>query len=381
MSRHVVSILLLLVGFVRCARGAEEGELQIADGRLQRGGAEVRAVGVNYFDCFLRTLTRGETTSYEEGFAVLAEYEIPFARFCATGYWPSELKLFQADRAEYFRRMDLVVRSAEKHGIGLIPSLFWWLACVPDLVKEPVSAWGDPSSKTHEFMREYVQAVVSRYAASPAIWAWEFGNEYSLVGDLPNAMANLPAVQTELGTRATRTARDALTYDQIAVAFREFGREVRKYDPVRPITTGDAILRTTGWHNRAEHNWKKDSAEESEEMLKLMNPEPVGLISIHCYGEDLMRIGEAARAAASLGKSLFLGEFQVKELDSPEARVRFEKVLAELEAHKVALAAIWVFDFAGQEGEFNIRRGNGREWELEMIREANRRIRAEAERR
>jgi hypothetical protein len=34
--------------------------------------------------------------------------------------------------------------------------------------------WGNPESKVHEWMREYVREVVTRYRNSPAIWAWRF---------------------------------------------------------------------------------------------------------------------------------------------------------------------------------------------------------------
>ena len=34
-------------------------------------------------------------------------------------------------------------------------------------------------------MRRYTEEVVRRYKDSPAIWGWEFGNEYNLAADLP----------------------------------------------------------------------------------------------------------------------------------------------------------------------------------------------------
>ena len=118
-----------------------------------RSGKPYRGIGINYFDCFLRTLKKGDDTSYDAGFATLAAKGIPFARFCATGFWPSDMKLYQTNRAEYFRRLDGVVKSAEKHGIGLVPSLFWFFACVPDLVGEPMDQWANPQSKTQAWMR------------------------------------------------------------------------------------------------------------------------------------------------------------------------------------------------------------------------------------
>src|SRR5947209_7332133 len=119
-----------------------------ADGRLIRDSRPIHAVGVNYFDAFLRTLHRADDTSYDAGFAALGELKIPFARVAACGYWPSEMKLYQSDKAEYFRRLDGVVRSAEKHDVGLILSLFWCWSTIPDLAGEPCDQWGNPDSRT-----------------------------------------------------------------------------------------------------------------------------------------------------------------------------------------------------------------------------------------
>jgi hypothetical protein len=151
-----------------------------------KDGRPYRGIGVNYFDCFLRTWKNGDDTSYDAGFAVLAAKGIPFARFCATGFWPRDMQLYREDRAEYFRRLDGVVNSARKHGIGLVPSLFWYYACVPDLVGEPMDQWANPRSKTRAWMRDYVREVAARYRDDPAIWAWELGNEFSLRASLPN---------------------------------------------------------------------------------------------------------------------------------------------------------------------------------------------------
>jgi hypothetical protein len=91
---------------------------------------------------------------------------------CGTGFWPSELKLYVTNRTEYFRRFDKVVHSAEKHGVGLIPSLFWYYACVPNLVGKPCDQWGNPQSRTHAFMREYVREVspVTRIRRPSRAW-------------------------------------------------------------------------------------------------------------------------------------------------------------------------------------------------------------------
>jgi hypothetical protein len=84
------------------------------------------------------------------------------------------------------------VHAAEESNVGLIADLFWKSYAVPDLVGEPRGQWGNAQSKTRQFMRTYIREVVSRYVNSPAIWGWEFGNEYNLSLDSPDAWRNLP---------------------------------------------------------------------------------------------------------------------------------------------------------------------------------------------
>ena len=70
---------------------------------------------------------------------------------------------------------------------------------MPDLVGEPRNQWGNPQSKTRQFMRTYIREVVSRYVNSPAIWGWEFGNEYNLSLDTPDALAESASGQSSPG--------------------------------------------------------------------------------------------------------------------------------------------------------------------------------------
>ena len=142
------------------------------EGILLKDGQPYRGIGINYFNAFLRRLKDPGDTSYREGFQALAGKEVPFARFAACGFWPVEWKLYLEDKEAHLRLLDDVVKAAEEAEIGLIPSLFWFDACVPDIVGEPRSAWGDPESKTIAFMQQYVADVVPRYLGSPAIWAW-----------------------------------------------------------------------------------------------------------------------------------------------------------------------------------------------------------------
>ena len=347
------------------------------DGALLKDGVPYRGIGVNYFDAFARTLKNPQDSSYDTGFRVLAENGIPFARFMGTGFWPAEMKLYLENRAKYFELLDGVVRAAEKHGIGLIPSLFWYMPTVPDLVGESCDQWGNPASKTHEFMRTYTCEVVTRYVDSPTIWGWEFGNEYNLAADLPNAKEHLPGIVPQLGTPSIRSDRDILTHAMVRTAFREFAREVRKHDRRRMICTGNSIPRPSAWHQMHEGTWTKDAPEQFAEMLAADNPDPADTLSIHLYEAARDCLAGAIRTAGKCNKPLFVGEFGI-EGKGPETAEQFQALLSLIENMKVPLAALWVFDYQGQTA-WNVTAGNDRGYQLKAISEANKRLQHRAD--
>jgi sugar phosphate isomerase/epimerase len=345
-------------------------------GTVERAGRPYRGIGVNYFDCFLRTLKDGTDTSYAAGFAALAARDIPFARFCATGFWPKDLDLYRRDRAEYFRRLDGVVQAAERHGVGLVPSLFWHLPGVPDLVGEPMDQWGERRSRTHAWMRQYVAEVVGRYRTSPAIWAWELGNEFNLAIDLPGGATHRPKMVPALGTPATRSERDELRLEHLEVAAAEFGRAVRALDPVRLISAGHSFPRPSAWHLHAQRSWKKDDENQLTEMLARQNPAPIELLSVHVYRDDsLGRMDWLVGAARRLGRPLFIGEFGVpaEKLSPEEQRREFTALLAKVRQSGAPLAALWVYDYSRQT-EWNVTATNARAWQLEAVAAANREL-------
>ena len=366
------SVVMLFVS-VACLCGGNFGLEADSDGRLVKDGKPFRAIGVNYFSCFYRTLGNATDTSYDKGFEVLSREGIPFVRFAATGFWPKDMALYRTDREEYFRRLDAVVASAEKHGIGLIPSLFWNYSCVPDLVGEPMDQWGNPQSKVHDWMRRYTREIVERYRHSSAIWAWEMGNEFALQGCLPNAAVHRAPIWPDLETASTRSQRDDLTFDMLRTAYTEFAKVVRELDPKRLISTGDSSPRPAAWHLEKDGTWTPDDESQFRHMLQSLNPDPVDLISIHSYGEDFERIGWSVRAAAMIGKPLFIGEFGVPGT-GPDVEGEFRRMLKIIEDSLVPLAAVWVFDLPSQDADYNIIADNSRSYQLREVAEANARV-------
>lgn len=340
------------------------------NGGVRLHGAPYRGVGVNYFDVFLRQLQARDDRRVDDGFRTLAGLGIPFARFCATGFWPKDVGLLEREPAEYFDRLDAVVAAAERHGLGLVPSLFWNFSTLPDLVGEPMDQWGNPDSRTHARMREYTRAVVTRLRGSRAVWAWELGNEYSLQASLPNAAEHRAQIVPALGTPASRSARDDLTFPMVRTAFAAFGRAVREHDPHRLVFTGDSFPRLSAWHQEKENSWKHDSPEQFREMLERANPAPIDGISLHAYEDDDQRLPGALEVSRRLNKPLFVGEFGAQH-DTPGQRAKFERLFTAITTSGVPLAAVWVYDYARQP-DFNLVPGSPRAYQLERIGEWNR---------
>ncbi len=389
-----IGLSLCLAGIVWGGLGARADEPAVISlgegGVILRDGQPYRGVGINYFNAFSRMLDDPEDTSSLEGIKTLARYKVPFARVQFAGYYPKDWKIYQEDKELWFELMDKLVRTAEEAGVGLIPSVFFAYTYVPDLIGEPRSAWGDTSSKTHAFMRQYVEEVVTRYRDSKAIWAWEFSNEFNLDVDLPNAAQHRPPILPHWGTPTERSEADDLTYDMMMTAFRAFGEEVRKHDPVRLITHGASLPRPAAEHLRTEGRWVHDTPEQFRQNLIATSPDPLDLVSIHMYPFDHERFGRkdvpyaellrhCMEACAEAGKALFLGEFGSSDdmEGGPEkAKAEFYDQLAAIEETGVPLSALWVFDLENQTGTCNIRPDNSRSYQLEALTEVNARLQA-----
>ena len=374
-------LLLVLICWIvprGSAAEAERGLTSGPKGELLLNGKAFRGIGVNYYDAFVRLLGNGKLADLEAGFRVLASNQIPFIRFSAGGYWPVDWRLYQTNRQEYFGRLDSVVKLAERSGIGLIPSLFWHQPTISDLVGEPVDQWGNPASKTHAFMRAYTSEVVTRYRDSSAIWAWEFGNEFNLPADLPNAADHRAPVHPTLGTAASRSARDDLTHTDVRIALAEFAREVRRHDPHRLILSGNSFPRDSAWHQEQEKNWRTDSPKQWAEMLAKDNPAPIQSLSGRLYSTNhLERLDAALVESRNSGRPLVIGEFGVPGPVTEETRQQFRARLAALDTNGVPLAALWVFDFDHQARDWNVTAQNARSEQLRLIVEMNSKWRQE----
>jgi hypothetical protein len=386
LSSAFLASLSMVWTFVAFGAGSTSPSAPVAGGRLlglwQTNGVlfkeaqPYRGVGANYFDLFLRVLHEPTNHTSLDGLGRLGRAGIPFVRF-AVAYADTHWRIFLDQPEEFFRRLDLVVQAAERAKVGLIPSFFWSFMALPDLVHEPRDQWGNPDSKSSALMRHIVSAIVERYKSSPALWAWEFGNEANLDADLPNAAQFRKPGGTE---------RDDLTSKVMVVMLREFAKEIRRHDSRRLIIAGHSHPRASAWHNSAEKSWRADSKEQTLEILRRDNPAPLDTIAIHLYADQPVQKETAAwaqdhaeylRAVRQLSQEMkrpvFVGEFGLASNgEVRDTRAAFERLLADLDQGQVDLAAFWVFDLPSQSRDWSVTFENTRAFMIQLTAEANR---------
>ncbi|MBE6872167.1 MAG: glycoside hydrolase family 5 protein [Ruminococcaceae bacterium] len=362
--------------------------LYYEDGVVKHEGAEFRGAGFNCYDAFAGLIDNPDDEGYFYNFKMLAEYDVPYIRLNFGAYWPNQYELYDKDPEEFFRRMDKVVRCAEAFDIGLICSMFWYDTGLTDYCDEPRNTgWGDENSKTREFMRRYTTDVVNRYKNSPAIWVWEFGNEYNLGMDLPNASSCRPAIHESLGTRTERTYEDDMKLEDIMDAQQEFAELVRSLDPWRLITTGHSVPRAGQWHQYMYKSWGPDDREQATEALSLLTPDPFDTISVHLYTPEKWfdgiktnadYVGYLAEAAKELNKCTFIGEFggDFSTLGRDVVTAQINEILEAMKENEIDLGAIWCvwnpFDFSKDAD--NIQPNNKNAFVLDLVKQYNQQV-------
>ena len=401
------SILVVSASAVLMGCASNPPGLTVQDGQFYKDGQPYQGVGVNFYTVLQRKLgieghpSNLSDTSYRQGLETLAQHDIPFIRFGANGFYPKDWDVYLNHKEEYFKAFDTLVADAERLEIGLIPSLFWYFPTVPDLVGESTDQWGNPDSKTHAFMREFTTALVSRYKDSPAIWAWEFGNEWIHHSDIPGDEHGKGMTEPEpgpdedpfppLGLPKTRTINDKMYRKNVYVAYQAFADTVRAIDPHRPVLSGDVMPRPSAYHNFHEGSWKNDSLEQWEEMFLLDNAAMDGLSAHYYYfslddewreigyieygpAEQMSFMMEISKRAK---KPLFVGEYgpQPKNKTLEEERRQFEFLLDLMVKNEVPLSALWNFDFEHVDQTlFNITEDNHRAYMLDALQQVNREL-------
>lgn len=401
--------LAYLVGFLISICSAQDSiGLSVKEGVIYHRKKPIQTIGVNYFDLFHRVLKDPNDKSYERGFSELKNYNIQFVRFPLTTWWAYEFKLYFDDRKEFFRRLDELVKSAEMHQIGLMPSFLFKFSAIPDMMGEPNQALGDPNSKTTAFVKKFTSEVVLRYRHSPSIWAWEFGNEFDLVVDLPKenqSPSSLgqtfnPKIEASWWCPPSRTQKDVLRTADMLHVMKVFADTVRLFDSHRMLSTGNAVPRAGSWHLYHHGKWGKNTLENFIEMLGMQNPEPYTVCQ-HLYpaepeaeareieghpGDPYYRMTISAQWAKQNKRAYILGEWSwgrhfADWIGKPEEPDKAKKMrecvdlyIETIQKNNIQLSAFWVYDFDLNTPDsqiYTVRGDNRRAWVLDKIKEFN----------
>lgn len=154
--------------------------------QFYRNGSPVRGIGVNHWGSFINEVVNlGVTSDFNADLTAIKQtWGLPFVRVAVGMYsrttWANNWK---ADKANFYAKLDAYVEKAEALGLGVVAVLVWGPRGFTDACYDihgefnPVKNLAYPHTKARQLFDEFVTEVVTRYKNSPAIWAWELGNE------------------------------------------------------------------------------------------------------------------------------------------------------------------------------------------------------------
>ena len=371
-------------------------------GAVLLAGKPFYGFGVNVFSLVTREVETG-TSDYRNQLDLLKECGIPFIRINLGGFWKSYYEQYDRNPAEMIAKIREIVDYAEEKQIGLVCSLLWFNAAIPDHVGEKRASIGDPDSETVKYTKKYVAEIVNAFKDSPAVWAWEIGNEYNLDADLcdPEFKNWLP-----IGYEDPEKANgfDYYTSGEMQYYLAEVASVIRENDPDRMISSGNSEMRSYSGALHAaglkadpvthvwEMAWDTDSEQDFLYMNSFMAPNPIDCLSFHLqlcgynengeaeYIRSLARFGKSdispreyfdayARVAKKLKKAAFFGEFgDYLDLEADERTPgEFKELLSWISDAGIQIACSWQFS---AKSLYVTTDGNDGK-KLESIREAN----------
>ncbi len=261
-------------------------------------GEEFYGMGVNYFSIMDYAVPGAnfDPSRACEHLEILASYNVRAIRVSIMPFYARDYGSFYNYYGQYIEYLDAVVAKAEEVGIGLIPSLFWTTA--PQDLFDEGTATGlrDENSKTFKFIKDYTTFIVNRYAESPAIFIWEFTNEFNLAADNGQAPDELPAGSSRKGRTWTE---DKITTELCNTFYTKWVKIIRDADPYdRLIGNGDANYRPAQYNlwqesvkNHSDTNWAANWTPDTKEQQTLVgarfNPVGMNAISWHVYAGGL----------------------------------------------------------------------------------------------
>ena len=365
---------------VRYWRDTKNFGIRVQDGVMKLGEEVLYKAGVNCYNLFNQCFADGYSSKKaKEALDILADYGVGVVRFNCGGYGREYIGDYFAQKTAYVNLLREIAEYAETLEIGLIPSFFWLYHAVPDYYDEPLRSWGNADSDTVSFLQNYTKEIVTALKDYKAIFAWEFGNEFNLSCDLPNAAENVPALPAN-SKREKRTEEDFLSAVDVQFALTEFSKTISSIDDTgRMITSGNATLRPSQYNQLHHNTWAQDSVLEYKKITATFAPDGVDTVCEHVYFTSQKTFGReltlaeylqyATANAKALNKAYFVGEWGG---GSSEDRNYYSEIGKAFVDAGVQLALLWNFNAVEGSVEYSFSANTDRgKMLLEVIEEMN----------
>lgn len=326
--------------------GIQVKELPSGAPRMYMADQLLYVTGVNCFNLFSQTFSMNTfpMSSVRRTFNDLTNEQVPVVRFSAIPYYAADYGLYFEHRDAYLAALDAIATLADENHIGLIPSIFWKPSETSKYFNEEYKLWGQKDSKTYEFMLEYTRDIVNTLKGHKSVFAWEFGNEFSLDANI------------DIATDAQGNNYPELSAYDVQTAYKGFAELVRELDDhKRLVASGNSVMRNAQWHLLHDKSWTNDSFDQYVEITDVMTPEPMQGMSEHVYEADRVfsdkgtvtredQIKYALQAAEANGKVYYIGEFTgPRGADEALMRKNFNIYLDQ----KVQLSLVWNYALRG----------------------------------
>jgi hypothetical protein len=152
--------------------------------------------------------------------------------------------------------------------------------------------------------------------------------------------------------RGKRTEEDFLSAVDVQFALTEFSKTILRVDDTgRMITSGNATLRPSQYHQFYENTWAQDSVLDYKKITEIFTPEGVDTVSEHVYFTSQTTFGQeltlaeylqyATANAKALNKAYFVGEWGGGSSNDQNYYSEIGKAFVEA---GVQLALLWNFN-------------------------------------
>jgi hypothetical protein len=334
--------------------------------RLTLGGKAYSNVGANLPDLFERFLHDRDVEA-EKTLKDAHSAGIRFARCFGSTWGPAEFHLFVDDRRRWLSAFDRMLVAADRSRITIVPSLLFNADMLPGYVRatqgkdEHIVDLLTPGSSSNSLAVDYVTAIVMRYRNDPRVLFWEIGNEYNLEADLSAKWKARPANQIP-------------TSDQVRAFLVQMAKLIQRIDGNHLVTSGNADMRPYAWHIRQamldrrakpgpldwEMDWRTDTFDQYQVMLRFFNPPPLHIISVHHYPfdrdrpswisadePDAIMLPWSRKASDKIGRPLFVGEFGTTVFDAGREQLSrwMFNCLSAIRGGSVQIAALWTWEY------------------------------------